>query len=99
MKPKGGYIIWPAYFDRSKTRKEGRRVPIQLAIPNPKAEEICEACKKLGLKCEFVKDKSYPRSWWEKKGYVIVECKIKPKTKLIKLIAEKLIEIRGRKIS
>jgi len=29
-------IIWPAYFDSTKTRKDGRRIPKSLALPSPK---------------------------------------------------------------
>ena len=43
-------IIWPIYFDASKTRKEGRRVPKNLAVQSPKIAELKEAADKLGLK-------------------------------------------------
>ena len=28
-------VIWPVYFDASKSRKEGRRIPKKLAIKYP----------------------------------------------------------------
>ena len=51
MRKQDKAIIWPAYFDQTKTRKNGRRVSKNLAVPNPKIEELQEAAKKLG--CEM----------------------------------------------
>ena len=34
------WIIYPEYFDRSNSRSNGRRVPKNVAVKNPKIEEI-----------------------------------------------------------
>ena len=47
MKKLDKAIIWPIYFDTSKTRKEGRGVPKNMAVPAPKILELKEATDKL----------------------------------------------------
>jgi signal recognition particle subunit SRP19 len=45
MRQQDKAIIWPAYFDAAKTRKDGRRVAKNLAVLSPKASEIKEAAE------------------------------------------------------
>ena len=68
-------IIWPAYIDKNKTRKEGRRVPEELAIENVKLKDIEKALKKLGLEPKVYRDKRYPRQHWEICGCIEVDYK------------------------
>jgi len=41
--------IYPIYFDSSRSLKQGRRVPLSLAVKNPMAKELAEACASLGV--------------------------------------------------
>ncbi|ADC70322.1 Ribonucleoprotein complex SRP, Srp19 component [Methanocaldococcus sp. FS406-22] len=68
-------IIWPAYIDKKKSRKEGRRVPEDLAIENVKLKDIEKALKKLGLEPKVYRDKRYPRQHWEICGCIEVDYK------------------------
>jgi signal recognition particle subunit SRP19 len=68
-------IIWPVYIDKKKTRKEGRRVPEDLAIEKPSLKDIEKALKKLGLEPKVYRDKRYPRQHWEVCGCVEVDYK------------------------
>jgi signal recognition particle subunit SRP19 len=86
-------IIWPAYFDLGKTRKEGRRVPKTLAVTTPKIAEIEEATTKLGLEHELVPDKGYPKTPWSKPGMLLVE-KQGSKEQIITMLAKQLLKIR-----
>ncbi|MFQ6050891.1 MAG: signal recognition particle protein Srp19 [Candidatus Hydrothermarchaeota archaeon] len=88
-------IVWPVYLDYNKTRKEGRRIPKNIAVPDPKVSEIKEACIKLGLDPIVEEDKRYPRSWWEKSGRVMVN-RNATKTQTLKEIARKILEQRKR---
>ena len=45
--------IYPVYFDSSRTLKEGRRVSLALAVKNPMAKELAEACASLGVQSVF----------------------------------------------
>ena len=82
-------VLWPAYFDLRKSRDQGRRVSKKMAVENPEAAEIHKIAKKLGFKSQLKNDKSYPASWWEGGGCVLVE-KGQKKTEIINLIATEL---------
>jgi signal recognition particle subunit SRP19 len=87
-------IIWPAYFDQTKTRKEGRRVPKSAAVQSPKILEIQEAAQKLGLNFEVVPDMGYPKTPWAKIGMLRVEKK-GSKEQVIRKIANQLLKVRS----
>ncbi len=89
----GRIIVWPVYLDSNKTRKEGRRLPKNFAVPNPKISEIKNACIKLGLEPVVEEEKSYPKSWWEKSGRVVID-KNMSKNQTLKEIAKKISEQR-----
>lgn len=55
--------LYPVYFDASRTRAEGRRVSRDLAVPNPLAREIVNACRDLRLQTLFEPEKMHPRDW------------------------------------
>lgn len=78
-------IIWPAYIDSEKAKKEGRRVSKENAVPSPKLREISNAARKLGLNPEVENGKSYSRSWWEKSGRVVVDKNMAKKEILVKI--------------
>jgi signal recognition particle subunit SRP19 len=87
-------IIWPAYFDATKTRNEGRRIPKNLAIPLPRIAEIKDAADRLRLDCELVADVAYPATPWLKTGMLLVKKK-EPKEQTIRKIAKQLPSLRG----
>jgi signal recognition particle subunit SRP19 len=94
MRKQDKIIIWPAYFDQTKTRKNGRRVPKNLAVQSPKILEIQEAAQKLGLEFEVVADKGYPKVPWAKTGMLLVEKK-GSKEQIISRIAKQLLKARN----
>jgi signal recognition particle subunit SRP19 len=87
-------IIWPIYFDASKTRKKGRRVPKNLAVQSPKIQELKEAVDKLGLKNEVNLEAHFPKMHWAKTGMLLVEKK-EAKEKIIQKIAKQLVKIKN----
>jgi signal recognition particle subunit SRP19 len=94
MREQDKAIVWPAYFDQAKTRKEGRRVPKSLAVQSPKIQEIEEAAEKLGLKHELAAEAGYPRTPWVKTGMMMVEKK-GSKEQVLGKIAKQLLKIRS----
>jgi signal recognition particle subunit SRP19 len=94
MRKQDKAIIWPAYFDQAKTRKNGRRVPKSLAVQSPKIQEIKEATEKLGLKHEIAMEAGYPKTPWVKTGMIMVEKK-GSKEQIIRKIAKQLLKIRS----
>ena len=87
-------IVWPTYFDQTKTRKEGRRVSRNLSVPNPNIDEIQEAAQKLGLKTEVEVDAGFPKTPWQKTGMIKVEKKM-AKEQIVDNIAKRLVKARS----
>ncbi|MEM1539586.1 MAG: signal recognition particle subunit SRP19/SEC65 family protein [Candidatus Bathyarchaeia archaeon] len=93
MRKQDKVVLWPAYFDSTKTRGEGRRVPKTLAVPSPKISELKEAVEKLRLEHELVLDACYPKTPWLKTGMLLVSKK-GTKNSIMKEIAKQLLKIR-----
>jgi signal recognition particle subunit SRP19 len=86
------WVLWPEYFDISRTRSEGRRVVKGLAIPEPSMAMIIRAVEKLGLQYKVEEGKSYPGAWWSKQGLLLVENTM-PKSQLLPKVAEILKQV------
>ncbi|KKK20737.1 hypothetical protein ARAM_002717 [Aspergillus rambellii] len=61
--PKHYQCLYPVYFDKSRTRAEGRKVGSELAIENPLARDIVDAVQMLGLHVGFEPEKLHPKDW------------------------------------
>ncbi|KPM34627.1 hypothetical protein AK830_g11946 [Neonectria ditissima] len=86
--------LYPVYFDASRSRAEGRRVPVSLAVRDPLAREIANACSRLRLPTLFEPEKVHPKDW-ANPGRVKVGLKKAPgaaknKHHLYRLVAEHL---------
>jgi len=66
-------VIWPAYFDATLSRREGRRVPRSLAVDEPTVDEVAEAVGQVGYDAVIERDVSYPRQHWTASGRVLVK--------------------------
>ncbi|KAH8892052.1 signal recognition particle, SRP19 subunit, partial [Thozetella sp. PMI_491] len=55
--------LFPVYFDAGRSRAEGRRVSKELAVVNPLASEIANACGQLQLQTVFEPAKLHPKDW------------------------------------
>jgi signal recognition particle subunit SRP19 len=62
-KSKHYQCLYPVYFDKSRSRAEGRRVGRELAVDNPLAREMADAAANLGLRTVFEPDKTHPKNW------------------------------------
>jgi signal recognition particle subunit SRP19 len=89
MRGKGKIRIWPAYFDIRYSRSEGRRVPRDRAIRDPKLDDLEKVSNKLGLNPIIQPEKRYSRKPWKRSGVVLVDKK-GSKTEIIKNIAKSL---------
>ena len=94
MRKQDKIIIWPAYFDSSRSRIDGRRVAKGVSVASPKITEIKEAVEKLGLSCELFPDAGYPKMPWVKAGMLLVEKK-RSKSQTITMIGRQLLKIRS----
>ncbi|KAI2783973.1 signal recognition particle, SRP19 subunit [Daldinia loculata] len=56
-------MLYPVYFDLTRTRAQGRRVSKSLAVKNPLAREIAAACAALRLSPVFEAHRVHPKDW------------------------------------
>ncbi|CAK7265600.1 signal recognition particle subunit [Sporothrix epigloea] len=85
--------LYPVYFDKSRSRAEGRRVSKSLAVANPLARDMVDACARLQLRTVFEPTKTHPKDW-ANPGRVKVDLKqsttVKNKHHLYILVARHL---------
>lgn len=95
-KKQGKIMVWPVYFDISKTRKDGRKVPKSLAVKDPNISELKKASDLLGLEIKVDSEGAHPAFPWQRTGRVFIKRTLTKKKTLIAL-AEKLTEIRKQR--
>ncbi|TAN43403.1 MAG: signal recognition particle protein Srp19, partial [Candidatus Methanoperedens sp.] len=96
LKDKTKLVIWPVYLDATKSRGEGRILSAKVSVKSPVLREIEKAARELNLNPLVETDKSYPKSWWQTGGRVLVDKK-GPKSLITKQIALKINETRTKK--
>ncbi|RLF68514.1 MAG: signal recognition particle protein Srp19 [Thermoplasmata archaeon] len=89
MKRDSRIVLYPEYFDRNLSRKEGRRTPLKLSVPSPDARALFDAAGALGLDPILENERHYPRTWYMRRGRVLVEKK-GSKCSIIRMVAEEL---------
>ncbi len=86
--------FWLNYFDQSLSRRQGRKLPKSLTIPNPKLEEILRLCKELGYECK-AEEKKYPSTWYRPSTLIVLKVpSTSKKYELMKIFGKKLVETR-----
>lgn len=85
-------VLWPEYFDKNRSRSEGRKVPIQLCVDKPDLDIIAKGAMILGLEYKIFEDKSYPANWAAHAGCVRVEKGKISKTKILAEIGRILVD-------
>ena len=87
-------IFWPQYFDAKRSRGDGRRLPVNLAIDKVELKEIADAAKKLGYSVEIEEILKYPRMWWGQSGRILIDTKGKKKSKVLLEVAKEIRKAR-----
>ena len=95
MRKSAELILWPSYFDVTKSRKSGRRIGRNLAIERPTLDELARAAELSGIPFKIDKSAAYPGSWWEKSGRLFVS-KTMTKNKILVSIAKNLKKLRTK---
>jgi len=95
MRKQNKVVLWPAYFDSTKTRLEGRRIPKGLAVTSPRLDELQKAAERCGMQPEVVSDVKHPHAPWQKAGFLFVP-KSTSKTHIIRKVAKELLNIRAQ---
>ncbi len=96
LKDKTKLVIWPIYLDATKSRGEGRILPMKDSLKSPVLKEIEKAALELNLAPIVEADKAHPKSWWVISGRVLVDKK-GPKSVISKQIAQRINKTRGQK--
>jgi len=88
-------VIWPAALDANRSRSEGRRVALELAVEEPTVEEIAKAVQQVGYDAVVERDKRYPREY-ERRGRVLVQnADDAGKSDLLQAVGAYVVALRG----
>lgn len=89
MPEKDKLVVWPIYFDSTRSRRDGRMVSAQEGVKEPTLDDIVTAALKAGLKPEIEREKRHPKTWHESSGRILIPKK-GPKSAALKKIARSL---------
>lgn len=96
MKDYEHFVIWLDYFNKTLTKKMGRRLPKEKCIFDPSLKELIDATKEAGFEVTDSNEKvRFPRRAFVRSGYVILP-KASPKTKMLYKISDKLVAKRAK---
>lgn len=56
-------VIYPCYFDKNRSHKQGRRINVHKAVENPLAKTVADACRFLRLPVLLELDKTHPQDY------------------------------------
>ena len=96
MKSYDHVVIWLDYFNKTLSRKKGRKLPKDKCVFDPSLNELIESSNAAGLKPTEPDDKvRFPKRAYVRSGYIILEKKFS-KTKILNKISEKLVIKRAK---
>jgi len=95
MKKKGEIILWPAYFDSTKARSEGRKISKKIAVEKPRLDEIEKALERMGFKPNIMADAVFPQTPFQKTGMLSIPKK-DSKNQFLKRVAKELFNVRDQ---
>jgi len=91
------YVIWPSYLDKNLSKKDGRKLPKNLALDRPKFDEIKKALESIGINHQIEKNSKYPKEQGKDErnlGRFLVEKKFS-KNEILKKISKEIRKNRG----
>lgn len=91
------YVVWPSYFDKNLSKKDGRKLPKNLALDHPKFEEIKKALESIEINYQIEKNSKYPKEQGKEGrnlGRFIVEKKFS-KNEILRKISKEMRKNRG----
>ena len=96
MKDYEHVVIWLDYFNKTLTKKMGRRLPKDKCVFDPSLKELLDATTEAGFSPKESDDKvRFPRRAYVRSGYVILP-KSSAKAKMLYKISEKLVAKRAK---
>ncbi|ANZ74798.1 BA75_00569T0 [Komagataella pastoris] len=93
-------VLYPCYFDKKRSVKEGRRCQKEYGVENPLAKTILDACRYLDIPCILEPEKTHPQDFGNpgrvrvaiKENGKYLDEQYKTKRELIKLVGQFLVE-------
>jgi len=96
MKDYEHIVIWLDYFNKTLSRKKGRRLPKEKCIFDPSLNELIESSKAVGLVPTETNDQvRFPRRSYVRSGYIVLEKKFS-KTSNLNKISTKMVNSRAK---
>ncbi len=89
-------VVWPVYINSKYSRSQGRKLSLEESVEDPKLREIAQALRKMKIQHVVDHSKSYPGSWWEKSGQVVVDHEYETKLELLHSIAKQIRIARSK---
>ncbi len=87
------WVLYPEYFDASRSRSAGRRVNRQDAFNRVTAREIFDAAASLDMG-PVLEDHHHPSDWYRCRGRVLVRKEL-PKEETIRAVSGEIRKKRG----
>jgi len=97
-KKEGFIVLYPEYFDRNITRREGRKVPRAMAVSNPDLKMLSNAARKLGIKHTVDDKHHFSARWYEKRGRILITSRAPLKGEGKKLSKTQIITLMGQRL-
>lgn len=96
MKDYEHFVIWLDYFNKTLTKKMGRRLPKDKCVFDPSLKELIDATKEAGFEVTESDEKvRFPRRAYVRSGYIILP-KAAPKLQVMYKISERLVAKRAK---
>ena len=96
MKDYEHILIWLDYFNKTLSRKKGRRLSKEKCIFDPSLNELIESSKAVGLVPTETNDQvRFPRRSYVRSGYIVLEKKFS-KTSILNKISTKMVNSRAK---
>jgi len=91
------YVLWIDYFNSALSRSDGRRVPLDRSVKDPRLDELAEAVRRLGYDPETSQAKFPPRMMLQS-GYVSIEKRPNlKKGEVMDEVSKSLSAVRGER--
>lgn len=87
-------MLWPIYFEASRSRSARRRVPLHLAAKGVTAEDVLRAAQAAGYNAELDSKAKHPSAWFESSGRVLVYTSDR-KSAVLRKVAEQLKRLKS----
>ncbi|NIP62051.1 MAG: hypothetical protein GWN01_07345 [Nitrosopumilaceae archaeon] len=89
-------VIWLDYFNKTLSRKKGRKLEKEKCIFDPSLKELSDATQEAGFQIkESDEQVRFPRRPYVRSGYVVVP-KQSNKTTILNKISQKLVKKRAK---